>query len=85
MDSIESRKIDIPIPINLMGNEQCSPMSESGSHTQVLPPPPLMERSKSALSRDALQEKNEVGLKLVIVMMGLPARGKSYISKKLHR
>jgi 6-phosphofructo-2-kinase len=34
-------------------------------------PPPLMERSKSALRRDVLQEKNELGPKLVIIMVYL--------------
>lgn len=36
----------------------------------------LMERSNSVLRRDVLQEKNELGEKLIIVMVGLPARGK---------
>ncbi|KAJ3395860.1 hypothetical protein HDU92_004706 [Lobulomyces angularis] len=47
-----------------------------------------MERSKSALKRDVLEQKNEIGPKLVIIMVGLPARGKSCgldVCKKLCR
>ncbi|KAJ3291588.1 hypothetical protein HK104_005958 [Borealophlyctis nickersoniae] len=51
---------------------------------QLFPP---MDRklSSSARSKDILEQKNELGPKLVIFMVGLPARGKSYICKKLVR
>ena len=35
--------------------------------------------------RDILEHRNEIGPRFLIVMVGLPARGKSYISKKLAR
>jgi hypothetical protein len=35
--------------------------------------------------KDILELKNEIGPKYVIFMVGLPARGKSYICKKLSR
>eukprot|EP00842_Homolaphlyctis_polyrhiza_P000488 jgi/Hompol1/143/HPOL_002452-RA len=35
--------------------------------------------------RDILELKNEIGYKYIIFMVGLPARGKSYICKKLSR
>ena len=46
-----------------------------------------LSRSKSSMKREeiTLEQKNELGPKLVVVMVGLPARGKSYISKKLCR
>ncbi|TPX33706.1 hypothetical protein SmJEL517_g03443 [Synchytrium microbalum] len=37
------------------------------------------------ISRDILEQRNELGPKLIIFMVGLPARGKSYICKKLAR
>jgi hypothetical protein len=39
--------------------------------------------NSASYKTDILARRNEVGPKLIIVMVGLPARGKSYICKKL--
>ncbi|KAK8170945.1 6-phosphofructo-2-kinase-domain-containing protein [Phyllosticta citrichinensis] len=61
--------------------------SNSGSSTPRIRPTTLdiPGLTKSKISPDGRIAQRDLGAKLLIVMVGLPARGKSYITKKLAR
>lgn len=75
---IEAAGISLGVPMRVPG---------SGSSTPRIRPTTLdiPGLTKSKVSPDGRIAKRDVGAKLVIVMVGLPARGKSYITKKLAR
>ena len=67
----------------LIGVFSLSPPSKKlFSHATTLNIPGL---TKSKVSKDGKIPNRDLGSKLVIVMVGLPARGKSYITKKMTR
>ncbi|KAI9685652.1 MAG: hypothetical protein M1820_010753 [Bogoriella megaspora] len=70
-------------------NGKCSPPNRQNSGTSTPRTRPttldIPGLTKSKVSPDGRIAQRDVGAKLVIVMVGLPARGKSYITKKLAR
>ncbi|KAF2084719.1 6-phosphofructo-2-kinase 1 [Saccharata proteae CBS 121410] len=64
-----------------------SPRINSGGSTPRIRPTTLdiPGLTKSKVSPDGRIAQRDVGAKLLIIMVGLPARGKSYITKKLAR
>ncbi|KAL2351219.1 6-phosphofructo-2-kinase/fructose-2,6-biphosphatase [Cryomyces antarcticus] len=78
---------DTPLP-TAPNSPRIPPIRQnSGSNTPRIRPTTLdiPGLTKSKVSPDGRIAQRDVGAKLVIVMVGLPARGKSYITKKLAR
>jgi 6-phosphofructo-2-kinase len=78
----DQSQADIPKPVLPPPVRQNSGTSTPRVRPTTLDIPGL---TKSKVSPDGRIAQRDVGAKLVIVMVGLPARGKSYITKKLAR
>ncbi|KAE9978774.1 hypothetical protein BLS_000329 [Venturia inaequalis] len=86
-DGIGNALSDTPAP-SLPASPRIPPRRQnSGSSTPRIRPTTLdiPGLTKSKVSPDGRIARSDVGSKLVIVMVGLPARGKSYITKKMAR
>ncbi|KAF2128738.1 bifunctional 6-phosphofructo-2-kinase/fructose-2,6-bisphosphate 2-phosphatase [Dothidotthia symphoricarpi CBS 119687] len=78
---------DTPVPSQPGSPRQNVTRNSSAASTPRLRPTTLdiPGLTKSKVSPDGKIAQRDVGSKLVIVMVGLPARGKSYITKKMAR
>ncbi|KAF2180189.1 bifunctional 6-phosphofructo-2-kinase/fructose-2,6-bisphosphate 2-phosphatase [Zopfia rhizophila CBS 207.26] len=86
-DGVGAALSDTPLP-SAPGSPRMPPMrNNSASSTPRIRPTTLdiPGLTKSKVSPDGKIAQRDVGSKLVIVMVGLPARGKSYITKKMTR
>jgi 6-phosphofructo-2-kinase len=68
---------DRPVKDRTIDQMSFSDHSQNSSNSSLIP--------SAVRKKDILELKNELGPKYVIFMVGLPARGKSYICKKLCR
>lgn len=79
----------MPLPSTALSADNHSTLTRNSSATSTprLRPTTLdiPGLTKSKVSPDGKIAQRDVGSKLVIVMVGLPARGKSYITKKMAR
>ncbi|KAF2092956.1 bifunctional 6-phosphofructo-2-kinase/fructose-2,6-bisphosphate 2-phosphatase [Rhizodiscina lignyota] len=86
-DGVGAALTDTPLPTapnspRIPPNRQNSASSTPRIRPTTLDIPGL---TKSKVSPDGKIAQRDVGSKLIIVMVGLPARGKSYITKKMTR
>ncbi|KAF2271918.1 bifunctional 6-phosphofructo-2-kinase/fructose-2,6-bisphosphate 2-phosphatase [Westerdykella ornata] len=87
-DTYGAALTDTPLS-SMPGSPHMPPMSRNISATSTPRSRPttldIPGLTKSKVSPDGKIAQRDVGSKLVIVMVGLPARGKSYITKKMMR
>ncbi|KAK6498531.1 hypothetical protein TWF481_011119 [Arthrobotrys musiformis] len=92
-DMLLPASIQNAIPSNGSTTGTLSPMKSSDTPLASSPSSPRLHATtlnipgltKSKVSADGRIPARDIGSKLVIVMVGLPARGKSYITRKLAR
>lgn len=86
-DGVGAALSDTPMPSHPGSPKDTLTRNNSGVSTPRLRPTTLdiPGLTKSKVSPDGKIAQRDVGSKLVIVMVGLPARGKSYITKKMAR
>ncbi|KAF2428087.1 bifunctional 6-phosphofructo-2-kinase/fructose-2,6-bisphosphate 2-phosphatase [Tothia fuscella] len=86
-DGVGQAASDTPLPSNPSSPKIPFQRNTSASSTPRVRPTTLdiPGLTKSKVSPDGRISQRDVGSKLVIVMVGLPARGKSYITKKVAR
>ncbi|KAK3045119.1 hypothetical protein LTS18_014530, partial [Coniosporium uncinatum] len=90
-DGVGHALSDTPFP-SAPNSPRIPPNTRSTSTTSVASTPRIKPTTldipgltKSKVSPDGRIAQRDIGSKLVIVMVGLPARGKSYITKKMAR